>query len=41
MNVHFNIQALDGHDVKRVLIKNKAGLVAALKEAQRTGNIKS
>lgn len=41
LNVHFNIQALDGHDVKRVLIKNKAGLVAALKEAQRTGNIKS
>jgi len=41
VNVHFNIQALDGHDVKRVLIKNKAGLVAALKEAQRTGNIKS
>ena len=39
LNVHFNIQALDGHDVKRVLIKNKAGLVAALREAQRTGNI--
>lgn len=39
LNVHFNIQALDGNDVKRVLIKNKAGLVAALKEAQRTGNI--
>lgn len=38
MNVHFNIQALDGHDVKRVLIKNKAGLVAALKEAQRTNH---
>lgn len=41
LSVHFNIQALDGHDVKRVLIKNKAGLVAALKEAQRTGNIKT
>lgn len=38
LNVHFNIQALDGHDVKRVLIKNKAGLVAALKEAQRTNH---
>lgn len=38
LSVNFNIQALDGNDVKRVLIKNKAGLVAALKEAQRTNH---
>lgn len=37
INVNYNIKALDGNDVKRVLIKNKDGLVAALKEAHRMG----
>ncbi|UCV32029.1 hypothetical protein KI608_18015 [Ferribacterium limneticum] len=39
VHVHNHIQAWDSRDVKRFLIGNKAGLVAALKEAQRTGNV--
>ncbi|UCV15524.1 phage tail tape measure protein [Quatrionicoccus australiensis] len=39
VHIHNHIQSWDSRDVKSFLIGNKSGLVAALKEAQRTRNV--